>query len=146
MSLRFMLKNLLESNMGRIRWSRNMWAIIGCRWDRRRLRNPNLIGKRSDLVNEFGEWEKDGKTLVERLHTQCPKPPADDFVRNDRGWYYVPATECRACPLHIKAGNRIRFPRCGYKFEDDASAAMKTAKDVSNIINDVNQKIGDILG
>ena len=107
---------LLENNMGRLRPISNMWALVGSRWDKKRLEN------------KFGQLERDGKVLVKRKCVHCPKPPGDDFAKSEK-WWSVPWTECLKCPLHVNPG-RVRFHRCGYKFESDAQAIVKTAVEI----------------
>ncbi len=120
---------LLENNMGRLRTISNMWAIVGSRWDRKRLEN------------KFGQLERDGKVLVKRKCIYCPKPPGDDFAKTEKSWS-VPWTECLKCPLHVNPG-RVRFHRCGFKFENDASAIVKTAVEVNEIVTTATNMVND---
>jgi len=111
--------DLLESNMGRLRTISNMWALVGSQWDKKRVETIR------------GHLERDGKVLVKRKCVHCPKPPGDDFAKTEKFWS-VPWTECLKCSLHVKPGP-VRFHRCGYKFENDAQAIVKTAVEVKNI-------------
>lgn len=122
---------MLESNMGRLNTISNMWAFVGSRWDKKRLET------------RFGQMEREGKVLVKRKCTYCPKPPADDFVKVNNHWS-VPWTECLKCPLHVMPG-RVRFHRCGYKFEDDASAVLEAAADVNEIVVTAANMVNEVM-
>jgi len=120
---------MLENNMGRLRTVSNMWALVGSRWDRKRLES------------QFGQFERDGKVLVKRKCVHCPKPPGEDFAKAEK-WWSVPWTECLKCPLHVNPG-RVRFHRCGYKFENDASAIVKTAVEVNDMVATAKKMVDD---
>jgi hypothetical protein len=120
---------MLENNLGRLRTLSNMWAVIGSRWDKKRLDDA------------FGRFQKEDRVLVKRKCVRCPKPPADDFVKTDNHWW-VPWTECVKCPLHIKSG-RIRFPRCGYMFEDEAQALLKTESEINGVVDKATAMINE---
>ena len=100
-----MLNRIIESQLGRIRWQRNMWALIGSQWDRAPVRIPH------------GELERGNMVLVRRLCTsRCPAAPGCDFATTTSG-YWVPATECRKCQWHRPSTRGRRFPICTYRAE-----------------------------
>ena len=139
---------MFESRAGRIRWMSNMWAIVGSRWDRKRLENPNIAnGPRSnEHGNLFGVDRQ--AVLVKRLcMPHCPCPPADDFYKNpERDFWNVPATECRKCQHHRQPNSRFKFPRCGFekpeRTVDIASQALgDTLGMLAKAMNDAGQAI-----
>ena len=135
--LGLILKSSFEHSAGRIRWQRNMWAVIGSRWDRKRL------------VSLKGEIELDGKVLIRRICVHCPCPPGNDFAPDSKGrWWSVPATECRKCQYHRPSGrNRFRFPRCTYNKSDDArNVARDTLVQVSGIVGEAVRQTKEIMG
>lgn len=131
--------------MGRIHWHSNMWADIGSQWDKRRIRNENLIG--SKHVNDQGEFERDGYVLVHRRSVwNCPNPPGDDFHQNKSGSYMVPATECKKCAFHRTSQGRIRFPRCVFKAPEDTKKAIANGIESANsLLNAAIKKTSKIL-
>ena len=130
MSLRAMFRSLFESQLGRIRWRSNMWAVIGSRWDKNRVVNRNIVGRKE--INVDGEWECDGRTLVRRLCTQCPMPPGTDFAAGDNGSSWVPATECRKCQYYRKAQRGRRFSVCAYRAKSPKEAVL----DIADMVNE----------
>lgn len=136
---------VIEASLGRIHWYPNMWALVGSRWDKNRIVNPNLAGTKH--TNEKGELERDGKVLVYRRSVwNCPNPPGDDFfVSESRA--YVPATECRKCPYHRKAQGKIRFPRCTFKANEDVRQAIKDGLESANsLLDEAVKKAKEITG
>jgi hypothetical protein len=142
-----MAKQIFESSAGRIHWRSNMWAIVGSKWDKARLRNKNLAGRRGKSINEHGEMissKAGGITVVlvkKRATANCPDPPTDDFYKGDRG-YWVPATECRKCQYHRMANSQFRYPRCVYAspYTDSAGVAIDANKKFSSM---VTQAVGE---
>lgn len=123
-----------------------MWAIIGSRWDHKRIRNERLRGKYH--FNEDGECTLDGRVLVQRRYTHCPNAPGDDFF-HDGKWAWVPATECRKCLYHRPSQRHgpFRFPRCAYgKADNVKDAARDTLMQVSGIVSDAVRQTKEIMG
>lgn len=143
MSLRYMFQRIVESSLGRIYWTSNMWAVIGSRWDRKRLQNKNLIG--SDRVNEKGEWDNGISTLVAKMNTWCPHPPMpaeEVYKHNEKELWNVPASECRKCPFHEKATRRRRYPICKFK----GGSPEKAAENVRNIMSEAVAGVREVMG
>ena len=145
-----LLRSMHDSAAGRIRWMPNMWAIVGSRWDKKRVQNKNLAGSRS-WINEQGEFVRDGITLVSRQAiSHCPSPPGDDFHRNEKdGNYWVPATECRKCPYHRKAsrGGAFKYARCVFnKGTTPKEVAEATLNMFAGITEQAIKKTNEIIG
>lgn len=134
-----LLNSIAYSAAGKITWYSNMWAIIGSRWDKKRIQNKNL--KPGGRVNENGELVWGNVVLVRRLCTfGCPKPPGDDFYMSDKGQSQVPATECRKCPYHRASNRQFRFPRCVF---GKGETMQEVAQVASIMVNDVMTKAID---
>jgi hypothetical protein len=138
-----MFRDIHESNLGRIRWHPNMWAIIGSRWDRKRIRNTSMIG--SSRVNADGEFIDGNRTLVHRVHARCPKAPGDDFYFDDK-WYWVPATECRKCQYHRVATRRHRFPCCTFGRGTVSDAAKKSLIQIGEMVGKATAQAQEMMG
>lgn len=152
-----LFKSLLDNAAGRIRWTPNMWAIVGSRWDKKRCKNE-CIAKHVQSGKPYNENRYDaegsifieGKTvvLVRKSCTLCPNPPGDDFHRNsDNGYHWVPASECRKCPYYRKADKQFRFPRCTFgRSEDRAGVAKQALNDFGECLGKVDEKVKEITG
>ena len=108
-------KSLFESNAGRIRWQRNLWAMIGSRWDRLRVEPLGLPIVQEDHVLVH-------KPCVNR----CPQPPDSINITGklyfDGKWWHVPRVVCVQCQFHRASNRSFRFPRCVWKKETDQLA------------------------
>ena len=130
-------KSIYESTAGRIRWQRNMWAVVGSQWDRRRVTNSFL----DELV-------RGDHVLVRKSCTHCPCPPGDDFHLDDKKrWWSVPATECRKCQYHRPSQRGgFRFPRCTYqKPKSMGDIAASTLVQVANLVGEAERNAEDIV-
>lgn len=97
-----MFRDMVQVKHGRIRTLRNMWAILGSRWDKNRV-----------IIGEKSTFSKDGSgVLVRRECTfRCPQPSIEDAWGHDGKWN-VPMTECRKCQHHRKSAPGSRYPKC----------------------------------
>jgi hypothetical protein len=143
-----LLKGILESKLGRIRWHSNMWALIGSQWDKKRIQNKNMVGSKDS--NELGELIRGDAVVVKRKHTNnCPNPPGNDFYAGGKEpiKYYVPATECRKCKYHVPAGQRFRFPRCtfGKDSTNPSKAILETVDETTKLVNEAVNKANDLI-
>lgn len=139
-----MFKSIVESNAGRIRLQSNMWAIVGSRWDKKRIQNKYIAGKAGS--NELGEIIHGEHVLVRRLNTSnCPFPPGMYFYIGPNGKASVPATECRKCEYYRGADRQLRFPRCTFK-RSASEAVSKSVKDVQEIVDSAIDKANKIFG
>lgn len=51
-------------------------------------------------------------SLGVRTVNGCPEPPPGDYPQNDRRRFFVPLSECRKCPHHIKRRRGQPYPCC----------------------------------
>jgi hypothetical protein len=141
-----MFKDILEHNLGRIRWQSNMWAIVGSRWDKRRIENKNIAGSprsnaEGNLFSDAVDTEQRLAVVVKKTCTpHCPNPPADDFYKTKQ--WHVPQFECRKCQFHVKAG-RYRFPRCTFKTPKDAG--REAAKQFGGMLQEATENAKALL-
>jgi hypothetical protein len=141
-------KMLFENVSGRIRWRSNMWALVGGKWDKNRLRNPNLIDLSSPIVNSKGEFEKDGRVLVGKSCTLCPSAPEEEGFYFDGKWFWVPAVACRKCQWHRKRSSArgFGFPRCTFKRAETKNAVAKeTLVQFGSMLDEAKTKAEKIL-
>lgn len=74
-----LFKSFHESNLGRIRWGSNMWALTGGRWDSRRVSSKALVGTANARYDASGELHRVDDAglpmvLVKRQCVHCPRP------------------------------------------------------------------------
>lgn len=145
-----MIKQIHDAAAGRIQWDRNMWAVIGSRWDKRRIQNRNMIGHPS--VNSKGEFISGTHVLVQLQNTKCPCPPAGDLYKSeDADIWWTPRSLCVRCQYHRKGKTGIgrggfRFPRCVYQRpEDAAGVARRAASTFTGLLKQAGEKTNQIL-
>lgn len=140
-------KALFESNMGRIRWRSNMWAVIGSPWDKGRISRPDLANSRNCGVNENGHFVRDDRVLVRKPHVLCPNAPEPqgNFFRDDKEHWWVPRVLCVKCQFFRASNRTVRFPRCAFKGDDLAKAAEQTLVQISDAVKTATKQVDEIM-
>lgn len=144
-------KAFFESNVGRLKWRSNMWAIVGGEFDKRRIRNTAAIGIKD--VNDKGEFVKGNRVLVKKPYTLCPNAPVpqerfyfDEKLDDQKRYWWVPRTVCVTCQFHAAANRDYRFPRCKFMGTDPAAAAVQTLVQVSEAVKKASEEVELIMG
>ncbi len=152
-------KGLFESNVGRIKWRSNMWAIVGGEFDKRRIRNTSAIGIKD--VNDKGEFVTGNRVLVKKPYTLCPNAPVPQerfFFDEKRDapsslmsgqknrYWWVPRTVCVTCQFHAASSREFRFPRCKFRAADTAAAAAKTLVQISETVKKASEEVDRMMG
>lgn len=128
-----MFRDMTQVKHGRIRTLRNMWAVIGSRWDKNRFE----IGS----TNHFTK-DATGVLVRKQCTPRCPQPPIEDAWGVDGKWN-VPMTECRKCQHHRKSAPGSRYPKCALLASTNPQ--LDAARQTVGMIGEAVEKAEEIV-